>query len=140
MLKFEFANAAEVAKRIGAMIGHVSYFGNVEMGKELSAWQTEDMHRQRSATRKTKWRRHQKSALTIIRPHSLYEVTRSQQYQKRVKRKLRSRKAAPTRWRAPRTAHVRLKTSMRPILRESLYQQFVQRLGAAFSETITWKL
>jgi hypothetical protein len=114
-------------------VGHIGYFAGVEMPREFSAWQTDDMHRHRPATHLSRWRRHQKSASTIIRPHSRYETERSERVQRRIARRLKRAAAKGRTIVAPR-----LRTSTRPILREELHQRFVERLGAAFKETVTW--
>jgi len=131
-LTIQFQNADEAASRFGKMIDRIGYFAGVEMPREMSAWQTQDMHRKRPATKRGPWAHHQKSASTIIRPHSRYEVERSKAYQAGLLRRLRRAR------RVIRT-HIELRRSTRPILRESLYQQFIERLSAAFYETITWK-
>jgi hypothetical protein len=137
---FQVVNLAEVTNRVGSMIGHIGYFAGVEMPRETSQWQTQDMHRKKPATRVTRWKQHQKSARTIIRPHSLWEMTRRfrrptsvmgpptlHQYRERLAKSLRrKRKNAP------------IRTSTRPILREELFDLWVARLTKAFHETITW--
>jgi hypothetical protein len=128
----EIPNVDETVARIGKMMGHISYFANVEMRQEFNAWQTQDMHRKKASTKGSKWRRHQKSVTTIIRPHSFYETTRSQAYQSKLKRRLRRRKK-------PLNEFIRLRTSTRPILRQSIYDLLPPRMEAALNETITWK-
>jgi hypothetical protein len=117
------------------MIGHITYFGSVEMPRELSQWQTEDMHRKRAGTKRKRWRAHKTSAVTLIRPHSRYEVQRSRAYQTGLRRRIRSKRKRPS----EAIVAARLRRSTRPILRESLYQAFTQRLTAAFHETVSWE-
>jgi hypothetical protein len=129
--EIKFANADAMANRIGGMIGHITYFGGVEMPREFSAWQTDDMHRKRPATQVSRWARHQKSATTLIRPHSRYETLRSKRYQQGLARRLKRRKK-------PSKERARLRFSTRPILRESLHRRFIERMTMAFVETIKW--
>jgi hypothetical protein len=130
-LEINLPNVDEVVTRIGKMMGHISYFANVEMRQEFNAWQTQDLHRSKGRTKGSKWRRHAKSVTTIIRPHSWYETQRSQAYQTRLQRKLRRRKK-------PLKQFIQLRTSMRPILRESVYAVLPPRMQAALNETLTW--
>jgi hypothetical protein len=130
--EMNFMDTDDCVARIGKMIGHINYFANVEMRQEFNAWQTQDMHRKKASTKGTKWRRHQKSVFTIIRPHSYYETQRSQLYQAKLVRKLRRRKR-------PLNAYIQLRTSTRPILRESVYQKLPPRMNEALRQTINWK-
>jgi hypothetical protein len=130
---FEIANADAIAKTVGKMIGNITYFGGVEMPKEMSDWQVQDMHRKRPGTTRKRWRRGATSAQTIIRPHSRYETARSQAYQKRLLRRLRRTR------RRVITNYIQLRRSTRPILRESLFDQFCTRMQQAMQETIVWK-
>jgi hypothetical protein len=79
----------------------------------------------------SRWVRHKRSAATLIRPHSRYETERSKKYQQGLRRRLKRRKR-------PSAEATRLHTSTRPILRETLYQEFVKGLEQAFVETVTW--
>jgi hypothetical protein len=124
-------NADTVATRIGKAIGHITYFAGVEMPREMSQWQTEDMHRKRPATKKSKWRSHHKSVSTIIRPHSRYETERSRKFQQGLRRRLKRRKR-------PSADQARLRFSTRPILREVLHQRFIERMQQALGETVKW--
>jgi hypothetical protein len=125
-------NVDEFVMRIGKMMGQINYFANVEMRQEFNAWQTQDLHRKKASTKGSKWRRHQKRVTTIIRPHSFYETTRSQAYQSKLKRRLRRRKK-------PLNEFIRLRTSTRPILRQSIYDLLPPRMEDALRETIVWK-
>jgi hypothetical protein len=131
--RFEIANADAIAKTVGKMIGSITYFGGVEMPKEMSDWQTEDVHRKRPGTKRSRWRRGSTQVQTLFRPHSRYETTRSQLYQRRLLRRLRRTK------RRVITDFIQLKRSTRPILRESLTEQLRNRMVTALFETISWK-
>ena len=130
---FEIANADAIAKTVGKMIGSITYFGGVEMPKEMSDWQTEDVHRKRPGTKRSRWRRGSTQVQTLFRAHSRYETTRSQLYQRRLIRRLRRTK------RRVITDFIQLKRSTRPILRESLIEQLRNRMVTALFETISWK-
>jgi hypothetical protein len=130
---FEIANADAIAKTVGKMIGSITYFGGVEMPKEMSDWQTEDVHRKRPGTKRSRWRRGSTQVQTLFRPHSRYETMRSQLYQRRLLRRLRRTK------RRVITDFIQLKRSTRPILRESLIDQLRNRMVTALFETISWK-
>jgi len=130
-MTFEFANGQEVANRVGAMIGQISFFAGVVMSREFSDWQTGVMGRKKPSLKKTPWRRHRRSASTLIRPHSRYETERSKKYQQGLRRRLKRRKR-------PSADAMRLRTSTRPILRETIYQEFVKGIEQSFIETVVW--
>jgi hypothetical protein len=130
--KFEIANRDEVVNRVGSMIGRITSFANNDMPAAFSAWQKQDMHRKRSSMKATRWRRHRKSVQTIVRPHSRYETLKSMTYQKRLLRRLRRVR------RRVITEHIRLRFSNRPILREQLYREFIERMARSFFESIKW--
>jgi hypothetical protein len=134
---FEVNGADALAKTAGKMIGSITYFGGVEMPKELSDWQTDDMHRHKPGTKRSKWRRGSTNVQTVVRPHSRYETERSAQYQKRLLRRIR--RVGKTKRFKQITDFIQLKRSSRPILRESLVQQLVNRMAQAMQETIVWK-
>jgi hypothetical protein len=129
---FIVANGPEVVNRIGSMVGRITVYGKKEMPAAFSAWQTQDMHRKRAQMKSTKWRRHQKRVQTTVRPHSRYETEKSQAYQKRLLRRLRRVK------RRVITERIRLRFSNRPILREQLYREFIERMSRSFFDTIKW--
>jgi len=133
---FDATNAGAVADRIGKMIGRITYFGGVEMPKELSDWQTSDVHRKKPATKRFRWRGGSTRVQTLFRPHSRYETERSAAYQKRLLRRIR--RVGTTKRFRPITDFIQLKRSNRPILRESLLDQLRDRMVIAMRETITW--
>jgi hypothetical protein len=70
-------------------------------------------------------------ARTVIRPHSLYEMTHQRKSTKLAHRRLRSGKA-PVLRRHQTARH----WSTRPILRDSLLQQLQMRLDDAFVDLV----
>jgi hypothetical protein len=126
------ADPSAIIKRLNEMLGKLDHFKRVDIGQELSAWQTEDMHRHRPFTMRS---RRKGQAATVIRPHSLYEIKHSERYQRRMARRVirgtKKSMAAFARWEG--------KTSMRPILRAELYQRLQSRMDALLNEKLTWK-
>jgi hypothetical protein len=136
MLSIE-ANVPE--DKIGSMIAAIDHFKRVGIGHVMSEWQTEDMHRHRPFTMRS---RAKGQAATVIRPHSLFEVQRSAYAQRQVGRlqKLLAKphsaryqyrgKLAPYRqWR---------RWSTRPILRSELLSTLQSRLDAAMTKLLKW--
>jgi hypothetical protein len=134
---FEVANADAIAKTVGKMIGSITYMGGVELPKELSDWQTDDMHRKKPGTKRSRWRRGSTKSQTVVRQHSLFETERSQLYQRRLLRQVR-RAGTGKRFKAI-TDFIQLRRSNRPVLREQLVNQLVNRMVTALRETIVWK-
>lgn len=116
--------------RIGAMIGKINHFKRVDVGQGLSAWQTDDLHRHRPFTMRSRARGR---AATVIRPHSLYEVERSRKTRGRVVRRFAKK------------VHIKLALarqyltySSRPILRAEMYSVLQNRMTRLLAEKITW--
>jgi hypothetical protein len=113
------------------MVRQLDHFGRVGIGQEMSEWQTEDMHRKRPFTKRN---RSAKTAATLVRPHSRYEVNRSRNAQRRIARRARkhgellSLVTQPTR---PR--------STRPILRAELVLKLHERMSQAMREKLQWR-
>jgi len=105
----------------------IDHLKSVDLGNELSDWQTQDLHRHRPFTMRS---RRAGRAATVIRPHSLFEVKRSAAYQRRMGRRVArgGRRAMVwfTRWEVLR--------SMRPILRPEM----LERLSEIVSEKLKW--
>jgi hypothetical protein len=143
-LTFQVVNADAATARIGKAIGRMGHFAGNEMPNEMAQWQTADMHRHNAPMKLSRWRSHRRSVSTIIRPHSKFETLRSEAHQRKLLRRLRRgalRKAGERvalRFSVAEQAHLRLKTSTRPILRETLYEEFVQRMKQAFAQAIAW--
>jgi hypothetical protein len=130
----EVNGADALAKAVGTMIGRITYFGGVEMPKELSDWQVDDMHRKRPATKRSRWRRGSTRVQTLVRQHSRFETERSTLYQRRLLRRLRRATG-----RRIITDHIQLRRSVRPVLRESLVEQLRNLMAQAMQETISWQ-
>ena len=130
------ANQVEVANTIGKMIGRITYCGGVELPKELSDWQTKDVHRKRPATTRSRWRRGSTKVQTLFRPHSRYETEQSTRYQRRLLRRVK--RVGTTKRFKPITDFIQLKRSTRPVLRDELIEQLSARMAAALFETVTW--
>jgi hypothetical protein len=115
-------------KRIDKMLARIDHVKRVEIGVILSKWQVEDMDRKKPFTRRS---RAKGQALTVIRPHSLFEMKRSTRFQRRLVR-MSKRKRKP--YIAPQA---RLHTSTRPILREELFDKLATRMQE-LTASIKW--
>jgi hypothetical protein len=136
MLTISAEGADALVKTVGKMIGHITYFGGVEMPKEMSDWQTDDVHRKKPATKRSRWRGGSTKVQTLFRPHSRYETEQSTLYQRRLMRRLR-RVGTTKRFRQIND-FIQLKRSSRPILRDSLVRELEDRMATTMSETISW--
>jgi hypothetical protein len=124
-------DTAALSKRMAEMLGKIDHFKRVDLGTGLSDFQTQDMHRNRPFTMRSRARG---VAVTKVRPHSLYEMEHSAMATKRIQRYLRST-SKRRRKKAPRfSAH----TSTRPILRPQLLSVLQERMTALLAEKITW--
>jgi hypothetical protein len=113
---------------IAAMIHKIDHFKKVDVGRVMSEWQVEDMHRHRPFTKRVRSRG---TASTLVRPHSRYEVNRSKNAQRRVARRARRKRGF--------TASLQYrKWSTRPILRAELYAALVARMNDALQKLLTW--
>jgi hypothetical protein len=117
-------------ERLDGMIEKIQHVKHVEVGQTLSDWQTQDLHRRRPFTMRS---RAKGKATTVLRPHSLFEIRRSIAYQRRMGRKVArgGKRAMQTfsRW--------EVKTSMRPILRSELEERIYERV-MALRERLRW--
>ena len=143
MFSIEIDNTALV-KRLQDAHNRVVHFKRVDIGAELSAWQVEELHRHRPFT--MRWRA-QGRAQTKIRPHSLYEMMKSEgealtdRQRRRAMKGLRTHLKHPiTRKQRARLLHPREHRhwSTRPILRQEMEQRLNERLHQAFVEKIHW--
>lgn len=101
------------------------------IGQELSDWQVEDMHRQAPFTMRS---RAKGTAATKIRPHSLYEMERSAQYQRGMRRVIR--RHGKHFW--ERLGAWEPLTSTRPILRDELSERLVERVTGKVFARLRW--
>jgi hypothetical protein len=113
---------------VNGILRKVDHFKRVDIGAELSAWQTEDMHRKRPFTMGN---RSKGTAATKIRPHSRYEVQRSRMAQRRIARRSKRANYIPSteqrRW------------STRAILRADLYARLIARMDRALNDKLKCK-
>ena len=130
MITIKIEGGADLYATIDGMIQKLDHFKRVDIGDELSAWQTEDMHRHRPFTMRS---RRAGRATTKVRPHSLYEVKRSALAQRRVFRSIRKQLGKMVTY----IPHF-LRWSRRPILRTELYDRLCTRMGDLLQEKIKW--
>ena len=140
MFQIEIDNAALV-KRLQDAHNRIIHFKRVDLGAELSAWQTEELHRHRPFT--MRWRA-QGRAQTKIRPHSLYEMVKSEGVALGPKEMRRARRALSKNLHHPlkrkRQLHLREHRhwSTRPILRQEMERRLIERMRQAAEEKIRW--
>jgi hypothetical protein len=140
MFQIEIDNAALV-KRLQDAHNRIIHFKRVDLGAELSAWQTEELHRHRPFT--MRWRA-QGRAQTKIRPHSLYEMVKSEGVALGPKEMRRARRALSKNLHHPlkrkRQLHLREHRhwSTRPILRQEMERRLIERMRQAAEEKIHW--
>jgi len=134
-------DTTELVKRLQDARNRIIHFKRVDIGAELSAWQVNDLHRHRPFTMRF---RAAGRAKTIIRPHSLYEMVRSEgatlpvKQQRRLARGLRSKLGHPLGRGFMKTLRQHPHWSMRPILRQEMEHQLREHLHQAFVEKIHW--
>lgn len=116
-------------KTVSGMIRKVNHFKRVDIGTTLSDWQTEDLHRKRPFTMRS---RAKGMAATRIRPHSRYEVMRSRKAQRRLARRAKRKTFIAA-------SAIYRKWSTRPILRADMRTLLVRRLSDALHKLIVWK-
>jgi hypothetical protein len=133
-----------VEDRLKKMLAKLDHFRRVDVGLGLSEFQTDEMHRNRPFTMRS---RAKGIAVTKIRPHSLYETKRSVQAQKRYKRarKRYEEKYLPSgkkrRKRKPKyvmVAETYRKWSTRPILRTEMEARLEDLMSYLLKQKINW--
>jgi hypothetical protein len=143
MFKIEIDTKALV-ERLDHTRNRIIHFKRVDLGAELSAWQTEELNRHRPFT--MRWRA-QGRAQTKIRPHSLYEMMESEGEALTDKQRRRAMKGLRTHLRHPITRKQRARLlhprehrrwSMRPILRQEMERRLIERMRQAAEEKIHW--
>jgi hypothetical protein len=134
-----------VEARLHGMINQISHFKRVDIGAELSSWQTENMHRRRPFTMRSVGKG---TAATIVRPHSLYEMMRSSVAERRFVRartKYEKFLASGRKRRKRRPKYVVIaergwrRFSNRPILRSELIAKLKERTDNLLGEKLSWK-
>jgi hypothetical protein len=134
-------DAEALVKRLQDMRNRIGHFKRVDIGAELSAWQIRDLHRHRPFT--MRWRA-QGRAQTKIRPHSLYEMVRSEgatlpvKQQRRLVRGLRSQLGHPLGRGFMKTLREHSHWSTRPILRQEMEHVLMQHLQECMKEKLHW--
>jgi len=130
-----------IVKCLQQMHGKIAHFKSVDLGQEMSAWQVDDMHRHRPFT--MRWRREGR-VQTKIRPHSLYEMLKSEGVALLPKQMRATRRALRKHLKHPlaRARALKLRQhrhwSMRPILRQELERQLIEHMRQAAEEKIRW--
>ena len=128
--------------KVNGMLHKIDHFKRVDIGAELSAFQIENMHRHRPFTMRS---RAKGTATTIVRPHSLYEMVRSEGVAltpvqiRRVRKGLSKHLQHPLQ-RTIKAMHLRQHRhwSTRPILRVEMLDLLHQRMIRLFGEKINW--
>jgi hypothetical protein len=133
------ADLEGVRHSINRMVQPLEHLRTVDLGRELSEWQVQDVHRNKPFT--MRYRRAGR-AQTTFRPHSWKQVKKSILYQKRGGKLLpvalgrRTRKGfltAMARYHAFQPI-----TSTRPYLRPELVEQLAERLIEMAREQLRW--
>jgi hypothetical protein len=137
--------SAAVIARLSDMLNQINYVKRTGIGAALSQFQTEDMHRDRPFTMRS---RGAGRATTIVRPHSLYEMQRSEMASRQFARAtIRYQKfiASGRKYRKRRPKYIAIamrnyrKWSTRPILRDVMYDKLKDRLEKMMSEKLRWE-
>jgi hypothetical protein len=124
---FQMEGLDAIAARIDGMVHKLAHAKAVDVGQVLSEWQTKDMHRRRPFTMRS---RRKGRAVTVVRPHSRYEMQHSHRFQMKVRRRLKRKPDAAI-------PLVRRRWSTRPILRAELEEQLSQRVHE-LRERLKW--
>src|SRR6516162_10010957 len=138
--KIDF-DTESLMKRFDIMYQKIDNFKRVSIGSEMSNWQVDDLHRDRPFT--MRWRA-QGRAQTKIRPHSLYEMVKSEGVALGPKEMRRARRALSKNLHHPlkrkRQLHLREHRhwSTRPILRQEMERRLIERMRQAAEEKIHW--
>jgi hypothetical protein len=114
------------------MADKIDHMKRVDLGAELSAWQIEDMHRNRPFTMRS---RRAGRATTVVRPHSLYEMRASARYQRGMARRVARGTRKSMYW----FQHWQARFSSRPILRTELFERLYTRMTDLLATKLRWK-
>ena len=125
----------EVRHSINRMVQSLEHLRTFDLGGELSAWQTEDVHRNKPFTMRF---RKAGRAQTVFRPHAWKQVIRSRRYQRSGGRKLARLVLHPSRKAAAAFGRFQSITSTLPILREELVEKLGERLLEMAKEQLKW--
>jgi hypothetical protein len=130
----------DVDRRLDEMAAKIRHFKSVDLGQEMSAWQTEDMHRHRPFTMRF---RKEGKVQTTVRQHSLYEMLKSEGVILESKVRSRYARAVKKHLKHP-VKRLRLRYrehrhwSQRPILRAALEQTLGERMVRLLEEKLSW--
>jgi hypothetical protein len=125
----------EVQHSINPMAQSLEHLRTVDLGHELSAWQVENVGRDKPFTMKF---RRAGRAQTVFRPHAWKQVIRSKRYQRSGQRKLARLVLHPSRKAAAAFGRFQALTSTLPILREELVEKLGERLLEMAKEQLRW--
>jgi hypothetical protein len=114
---------AKLDRRLETMLHRIDHFAKVDMGHVMSDWQTQDMHRHRPFTMRSR-----RKVQTKVRPHSLREVLGAKRFRAKLagKRLPHRPKLRRGRW------------STRPILRAELLNALYMHMTDALHSFIRW--
>ena len=124
------------------MAEKINNFKRNTIGSVMSDWQVEDMHRDKPFT--MRWRS-QGRVQTKVRPHSLYEMIRSQGFafekkeQRKLVRGIRSKLGHPLSRKFYKTLREHRRWSTRDILRKELIDMLMTREWNALQLNLKWK-
>jgi hypothetical protein len=110
---------------IQKMIGSLTNFPE-EMARELTAWQHEDMHRQKPNTSRV-----EDAVFTIITQHTNTSTTKQVKPVRTARRRVREMRM--------RTVVKRQTTAQKPILRPALYEMLCARMQRLLHEDLQWR-
>jgi hypothetical protein len=127
-MSFNKDDLQDFDRRLAGMLQKLDHFGTVDLGREMSDWQVQDMHRHRPFT--MRWRGRVRKVMTKVRPHSLREVLGQRRYMRKVL-KLKV-------GRAPRRHRTYHRWSTRPILRGELLGRLQTHMQLALATLIKW--
>jgi len=135
MINISVEGAQHAADTVRSMIGLIAHLKSVDLGMEMSDWQTEDLHRHRPFTMRS---RAKGRVVTVIRPHSLYTMERSAYAHKELFRRIKRRKKGGAVMIA-RLLSPRRHWSTRPILRAEMEDIFSRRLMEMVPRLVNWQ-
>jgi hypothetical protein len=139
MINIDLEGLDEVRHSINRMAQSLEHLRTTDLGGELSAWQTEDVHRNKPFT--MRYRRAGR-AQTVFRAHSWKRIKRSIAYQRRggsLLTRALGRRTQKGYLRAMAAYHAfQPLTSTRAILRQELIEQLGERLVEMAKEKLHW--
>jgi hypothetical protein len=132
-----------VTRRLESMRKQIDWFKSVGMGLEMDVWQEADMGRAKPFTLRA---RRAGYVRTTIHPHSYYETLKRAgakgRATKQLKRQLRKKALFLTKRRRRKKrkpGRPIQRWSDRPILREQLEKQLMERMGEYLKQKVNWE-